>query len=336
MTKNAHKNFDFWSAQDSANKWTRLYVVLFALGTALVALLAEIAFRSVTGIAEGFPIIGVAFALITLLVSGQHYFGLKSQGGAFVAKSQGGIKIQPEVQDFQLKQLHNSVEEMALAAGVTMPEVFVIPSPAINAFAAGLSEKTAAVAVTSGALQALSRDELQGVIAHELGHIKNRDMVMNVRLGVLVAGFFAVMYCGMQVLRMPRVLYSNGRGGSPHIFIGLLLIAAGSLSWFIGSALKAAVSRQREYYADARAVQFTRSTDGLRGALVKILQESTQAMPATGAPYSHLYLDNRLMLGGMFSTHPPLKSRIARLSQGKQDIIEKLENDHLSSAQIER
>lgn len=306
--------FDFWAAQQSAERWTKIYVVLFAIGISGTAVLTEFLFRSLTGITGGVPTIGIIFAGIALMVSGRQYLGIRSQGGAFVAQQQGGHRVDENSQDLSLRQYHNIVHEMAVAAGVPVPEAYVIPSPAINAFAAGLSDDRAAVAVTTGALQVLSRSELQGVVAHEIGHIRNHDMVLNVRLGVLVAGFFAVIFWGMQVLRIPRALHSGRGGGNVVGLLGLLLTAAGSLSWLVGSLLKAAVSRQREYYADARAVQFTRRTDGIRSALVKILNEPQKAMPAEGAAYSHLYLDNRLMLGGLFSTHPPLKERIGRLS----------------------
>lgn len=308
---------DFWEAQRRARSKTTLYVTIFSLLTIGIGALVEYSMRyfAPESYNPPFPILGFLFLTITFSVAIFEYSMYKSHGGAYVALTVGARPANPN--NFKEKQLLNIVEEMAIAASVPVPQVFVLTANSINAFAAGISHDNAAITVTKGSLDQLSRDELQGVVAHEMGHIHNGDMKISMRLAAMVMGFFFVLYIAMRLLQFSP---SNGdrdkKGGNPIIIAALILLAAGTLTWICGSILKAAVSREREYLADASAVQFTRSTDGIANALRKIESHEINDMPAKGMAYSHLYFDDNISLSSIFATHPPLKKRIMALMQG--------------------
>ena len=218
------------------------------------------------------------------------------------------------------RRLVNVVEEMAIASGVRIPEIYVLPEEGINAFAAGFSTDDAAIAVTDGCLKTLNRDQLQGVIAHEFSHILNGDMRLNIRLIGLLFGILLLAITGQILLR--STLYSGGRrrdsksGGAVMVIalVGLALILIGYIGVFFGRLIQSAVSRQREFLADASAVQFTRNPDGLAGALKQIGAHASGSVlrnnHATEA--SHLFFANGLQSSFMnlFATHPPLVERI--------------------------
>ena len=210
------------------------------------------------------------------------------------------------------------VEEIALASGVPVPEIYVLEEEAgINAFAAGYTPADAAVAVTRGALEKLRRDELQGVIAHEFSHILNGDMRINIRLMGALFGILMLALIGRRVLIHSRFA-STGRNkdGAPLILIALAITAVGYIGLFFGRWIKAAVSRQREYLADASAVQFTRDPNGIGGALKKIAVYSDGSyLRSDTEEISHMLFGEgtRMML---FATHPPLKDRIKRIDPG--------------------
>jgi len=320
---------NFWQLQERAKKHTTRYVAVFIALTLLVSYGAEQAMRF---FAEGsyesdFPLVGVSFALLTFLTAIFQYAMYSSQGGSYVAEALGARRVDPAGASFAETQLLNIVEEIAIAAGVSMPAVYILPAAEINAFAAGLSEKKAAVTVSAGALKLLSRDELQGVVAHEFGHIKNGDMKISLRLAAMVMGFFVILYFGIRLLQMlswsgaGRRSSDDRRGGNPLAVAAMIFVVAGSIMWFFGSVLKACVSREREYLADASAVQFTRNPEGIASALRKIAGYSTSDMPKAGAPYSHLYFDDRTELTSLFATHPPIAKRIAAL-EGRKFIPE--------------
>lgn len=311
----------FWEAQAAARRKTAFYLTAFLLLTCGVALLLEYAVRLLAeeGYTPPIPYLGLVYMGITLLVAGCYYLSYRSQGGGGVARSLGGIRVTGESNQPKERQLFHIVEEMALASGQPMPEIYLLEAREINAFAAGVRADRAAIAVTRGALDKLSRDELQGVIGHEFSHIAQGDMRINMRLAAMIMGFVFILYMGIRLLE-GSLLFGGGRGrregggNNPIALIALLFVLAGLVTWFAGALLRSLVSRQREYLADASAVQYTRNPEGIAGALRKIAQDqSVHDMPKQGMAYSHLYFDNRSFWAQLFATHPPLKKRIAAL-----------------------
>lgn len=317
---------NFWEAQRKARSKTGLYVAIFVVLTLLCAVAVEYAMRyfAKNSYEPAEPIISLIFVAITFGVALFQYSMFTSYGGSYVAESVGGTLVDPLTNDPHERQLLNVVQEIALAASLPVPAIYILPARQINAFAAGTTPHNAAIAVTAGALMKLNRNELQGVIAHEFGHIYNADMKVSLRLAAMVMGFFFVFYIALRLLQFSG-LRSGGseseggsrenkrEGGNPVAIAALILIVAGALMWFFGSVLKASVSREREYLADACAVQFTRNPKGISNALKKIGGDSSSDMPKEGAAYSHLYFDNHSGLSALFATHPPLAKRIAAI-----------------------
>jgi Zn-dependent protease with chaperone function len=227
-------------------------------------------------------------------------------GGSVVAESLGGRLVSPNTRDPEERRLLNVVEEMAIASGLPVPKVYVLDEErGINAFAAGLTQNDAVVAVTRGCLRALNRDELQGVIGHEFSHILNGDMRLNVRLIGIIFGILCLASIGRVLLR------TRGRR-NPLPLLGLLLILIGSIGVFFGRLIQAAVSRQREFLADAAAVQFTRNPAGLSGALQKIALLGSRLRSENAADACHMFFANGLSEAflSLFATHPPIEERI--------------------------
>lgn len=210
------------------------------------------------------------------------------------------------------QQLLNIVEEMAVAASVPIPPVYLLNANEINAFAAGLAPQDAIIAVTNGSLNLLTRDEMQGVIAHEFGHIHNGDMLISMRIAAMVMGFFFVLYIAIRLLQFSgmRNERDSRRGSNPIALAALILVIAGAFTWFFGSILKSVVSREREYLADACSVQFTRNPAGIANALRKIAKEQYHDMPKSGIAFSHMYLEDTSFMSALFATHPPIGKRI--------------------------
>lgn len=250
-----------------------------------------------------------------------------SGGGSVVAEMMGGRLVPAETRKASEQRLRNVVEEMALASGVPVPQIYVMEfEDGINAFAAGYSPNDAAIAVTRGCLMTMNRDELQGVIAHEFSHILNGDMRLNIRLMGVLNGILIIGLLGETLLRLGgRGAYVSSRhsrdraGGGAVIAIGLAILVIGYLGVFFGRLIKAAVSRQREFLADASAVQFTRNPGGIVGALCKIGGYSRHARVEASAAEeaSHMFFGNvrgePLFFGAMTATHPPLPERIRRI-----------------------
>jgi len=234
------------------------------------------------------------------------------EGGGGIMRGMGATVISGGGQGVQQQRLVNVVEEMAIAAGVPVPEIYVLEQEsAINAFAAGYTTADAAVCVTQGSLDRLSRDELQGVIGHEFSHILNGDMRLNIRLMALVFGLVVVAWLGQMILRhSPRE-----KEGAAFAVFGGLIWALGSIGLLFGRVIKASVSRAREYLADASSVQFTRQTDGLVGALSKAAGTPGECKlaAAQGEEVAHMLFGDGIGLKGLFATHPPLRERIRRL-----------------------
>jgi len=244
-----------------------------------------------------------------------------AKGGSTVAEMVGGKLLQPHTADANELKLRNVVEEMAIASGVPMPDLYILEDTSINAFAAGHTVDNAAIGVTRGCLDLLDRDELQGVIAHEFSHILNGDMRLNTRLIAIVFGLLIIALLGRILLRVGFYSgsgrsSSSGRGGgggvNPILLIGLASMVIGYLGVLFGNMIKAAISRQREYLADASAVQFTRNPEGIAGALMKIGSAGSTIRHPEAEEVSHMFFGQGVRAGltNMFSTHPPLVKRI--------------------------
>ncbi len=308
---------DFWAAQDRARKKTKIYVTIFVIITLIVATVSEMAMRTFAPdtYQTNVPIVGLVFIALTFLVAGWNYSMYSRFGGSYVAKSVGAREVDPSTKNSHEKQLLNIVQEMAVASSQPMPAVFIIPAKQINAFAAGMNNDNAAIAITEGALVTLNRDEIQGVIAHEFGHIYNGDMRISMRLAAMIMGFFFIFFIGLRLIQVSALTggrsSSKQRGADPVALAALIFMVAGIVTYIAGKILQATVSREREYLADACSVQFTRNPAGIANALRKIATESTaQDMPKTGSQFSHMYLNDRSGFSALFATHPPVEKRI--------------------------
>ena len=248
-------------------------------------------------------------------------------GGSAVAEGVGGRRVDPHTTDPHEHQLLNVVEEMAIASGLPVPTVYILDDePAINSFAAGLTTSDAVVTVTRGALQKLTRDELQGVIAHEFSHILNGDMRMNVRVSAIIFGILVIGLAGRATLwgmRYGRFGSSRGKGGGAVLVvlaIGLALLVVGYIGYFFGKLIQASLSRQREFLADASSVQFTRNPAGITGALKKIGGYAIGSSLEThrASEISHFFFAQAFAsnFGGLWATHPPLGVRIRAIDPG--------------------
>ncbi|HEX7044566.1 MAG TPA: M48 family metallopeptidase [Burkholderiales bacterium] len=325
---------NFFEHQQRARRRTWLLAALFTAATAATLLLANGVVLAVVAAYAGDlheaatlaqwiaarpgTVVGTSFSTLAV-VGGASMYRMASlaRGGGAVARALGGVYVDSETRDPRQRQLLNVVEEMAIAAGVPVPDVYVLEQEGgINAFAAGFTASDAAIAVTRGALEFLTRDELQGVIAHEFSHILNGDMRLNTRLIGVVYGLVFIGLTGRMILRgLAHVRGSSRHGGALAAVgaAGLALTAIGYLGTFFGAVIRAAVSRQREYLADASAVQFTRNTQGIAGALKKIAASPLRAVlqAATAEEIAHMLIaDGRKMFAGFFATHPPILKRI--------------------------
>ncbi|UTF59632.1 M48 family metallopeptidase [Gilvimarinus sp. DA14] len=337
---------DFFQQQDIAKRNTRKLVLLLALAilsliavtTALFALLTyylqtgNSAFVMETAgmswwqklqlLLDWQAVSGIALVVMVVVFLGglYKYFQL-SRGGRAVAEALGGHPINTNSQDFHERQLLNVVEEMAIASGTPVPPVYVMEEAAINAFAAGHTAQDAVIGVTRGCMERLSRAELQGVIAHEFSHIFHGDMRLNMRLVALLNGILLLGLIGHFMVRgsayrsIGRSSKDNSQGAIIAIGIGLMII--GYAGTFFGNIIKAAVSRQREFLADASAVQFTRDNSGIAGALKKIgaLPAGSRLEAEHSAEFSHMYFGQgvKTAFSGLMATHPPLSERIKRI-----------------------
>lgn len=305
---------NFWEAQRRAKSRTTLFVSIFIIFTLFIATSVEFILRNISesNYNPTVPWVGLIFIGVTFCVSGYQYARFQLQGGKYLAEALGAQLVDSKTTNLKDIQLLNIVNEMAIAASLPVPPVYILEVNDINAFAAGLGPETAIVAVTRGCLNLLSRDELQGVIAHELGHIYNGDMKISMRLGALVMGFYIVFVLALRLLQFSPIERDDKKGPNVYL-IALVLMVAGIITYFFGSILKASVSREREYLADACAVQFTRNPDGIASALRKIASRSGSDMPKEGMAFSHIYFDDRGSLSSLFATHPPIEKRIARI-----------------------
>ena len=328
---------DFFRQQDIARRNTRLLTILFIVAVLVLIGITNVLFVGLILVESGEA--GAA-SLTTDLVSWQQFFAVGgvitlvigavvlvnwinfARGGSQIAAALGGRLVQPGSDDPLERRAANIVQEMALAANMPIPSLFVLDAePGINAFAAGTSPTNAVVAVTRGALTSLNRDQLQGVIGHEFSHILNGDMRLSIRLAAMLRGITFIGDVGSILLRSSsrrrRYRSSNkddGRGAALAVGLGLYLI--GLLGGLMAGLIKSAISKQKEYLADASAVQFTRNPEGIGDAL-KIIgghASGTFVDSARAEEMSHLFfgqVKHRLWSG--FATHPPIEERIARI-----------------------
>jgi len=231
----------------------------------------------------------------------------------------GGTQVDPGSSDPDERRILNVVEEMAIASGVRVPPVYLMEDQTINAFAAGNSEQDSVIGVTRGCIHALSRDELQGVMAHEFSHIFHRDTRLNMRLVAWLGGIVAVSMVGRILIRSQmysRPSRDKNNSAAVGLGIGVALFIIGIVGYFFGRIIQSAVSRQREFLADASAVQYTRNPDGIAGALEKIARGAGSQLSApAAAEFSHFFFANGI--ASLFSTHPPIEERIARIRGAK-------------------
>jgi Zn-dependent protease with chaperone function len=269
----------------------------------------------------------VLIGVLLLIMGGSllEYLRLRS-GGKALAEMIGARRIDFATTDPGERQFINVVAEMAIASGVAAPTLYVMDREnGINAFVAGLSLDQTVMVVTAGALEAFDRNELQAVVGHEFSHILNGDMRLNVRLLALLAGILAIGQLGSFLMRIASESSSsrsNRRGGVVHLFfLGLLLWTIGAIGLFFGRLIKAAISRQREFLADASSVQFTRNQDGLAEALLKIKHHAGYSWldNLRAESMSHMCFAESLGFSSWFATHPPLDARIGAL--GKQYLV---------------
>ncbi|MFW1156605.1 M48 family metallopeptidase [Vibrio parahaemolyticus] len=327
---------DFFHHQDTARQRTGLLVMLFTLAvlaiTGLVSVMSIGIYFYFTG--EPFTTQSIisycllSFVGVLLAVSISSFIRLSelnANGGRGVAESIGGKLISTDTSNAKHRQLLNVVEEMSIASGIPVPPVYVMAEEhGINAFAAGMSIDDAVIGVTQGALDAFSRDELQGVIAHEFSHILNGDMRLNTRLIGALFGITCIAHFGHLILdnsnstrHVSRSSSDSNKGFAVIILIAIVCLVLGWLGTLFGNMIKAAISRQREFLADASAVQFTRNDQGIAGALKKIgsnVQGSTLHTKASDE-MSHMMFGQSKLSGfsSLFATHPPLDERIRRI-----------------------
>jgi len=330
---------NFFAAQDQARRSSRRLVVVYIAATIAIVLgvTAVVGFAlfsfSQSGygytpgqfIREQAPLLLGTALLTALFIFGSSLYKTSrlSAGGGKVAVDMGGTLVPTDVQDPLRRRLRNVVEEMAIASGVPVPEIYVMEEEhGINAFAAGFSPSDAAIAVTRGTLELLDRDELQGVIAHEFSHILNGDMKLNVRLMGVLFGIMVLGLIGRMVVRggyHSSIVSSRRNRNAPVILIvGIGLVILGGVGVFFARMIKASVSRQREFLADASAVQFTRQSHGIASALKKIggYSEGSKISATDPEEVSHMLFGSGTSLLGMFATHPPLVDRIQALDPG--------------------
>ena len=323
---------NFFDAQDRARRSTRWLVIVYVIATALivagVTLVVAVAFHMVgeTGRPADPSILVATAILATLLIIGATVYKTArlSSGGGRVAIDMGGTLVPADVHDPLRRRLRNVIEEMAIASGVPVPDIYVLEQEmSINAFAAGFTPGDAAIAVTRGTLEILDRDELQGVIAHEFSHILNGDMRLNIRMMGVLFGIMVIGIIGRLILRSgyySGLASSRRNRNAPVIMIvGLGLAVLGWIGLFCARLVKAAVSRQREFLADASAVQFTRQSEGIASALKKIGGYTAHSYIRSTDPeeVSHmLFAGGVSRLTSLFATHPPLIERIQALDPG--------------------
>jgi Zn-dependent protease with chaperone function len=306
---------NFFEHQEQARRQTRRMLFLFALSVLAVVAATDVLvlfmFAADSAHAGGritwSGIVALSVAVAIAIGLGSAYrIATLSSGGASVAQQLGATRVDPATTNFAYRRLRNVIEEIAIASGTPVPQIFVLENEAaINAFASGFTPADAAITVTRGALDKLTREELQGVIGHEFSHVLNGDMRLNIRLVGVVFGILVLSTIGRKI----------ARGRDRAALFGIALFCIGYLGVVCARLIKASIARQREFLADASAVQFTRQTDGIAGALKKIgaLAEGSKLVSADTEEVAHMLFGDGVGYSALFATHPPLEERIRRL-----------------------
>ncbi|MGH8184245.1 MAG: M48 family metallopeptidase, partial [Rhodanobacteraceae bacterium] len=315
---------DFFAQQAKVRRSSRTLVWLFALAVLAIVVAVDLVCAFVLGVGlRPLPLLGIAVAVVVVIsLCSAYRVASLAGGGAAVAREMNAVEVPANTTNPQWRQLRNVIEEVAIASGVPVPEIYVMQNESgINAFAAGYTPTDAAVCVTQGCLDKLNRDELQGVIAHEFSHVLNGDMRLNIRLMGLLFGIMAIWVIGRFLMWGGYFGLGDGEGsgggrrrgsGSGQVALaGIALLAIGAIGLFFGRLIQAAVSRARESLADASAVQFTRQTEGIAGALKKIavFEEGSALQSPRRDEVRHMLFGDAEQ-SSWFATHPPIIARI--------------------------
>lgn len=333
----------FFEQQDKARSKTTRLVIMFLIGIVGLAILAFVAvfMGYILLLGDGYNVeeeafsialtFTIVFVIILLLATWIKIFQLRRGGGPQVANELGGILLEEgnldkmeQVSHHKLKVLMNINKEMALASGVPVPNLYLIEDEGVNAFAAGYTPLNSVIGVTSGAVNSLNREELQGVIAHEYSHILNGDVKINLRFSGIFFGLTVIYYIGEFLLRIlgrgtrRRSGKKEGGGlGAVLIIIAMVCFIIGIIGRLFANIVASLVSKQREFLADASAVQFTRNPNGIANALNKIRSGfGSEVTSASSSKFSHMFFGIPAKSSGfsaLFGTHPPLKDRIKRI-----------------------
>jgi len=326
---------DFFQQQENARRLTRRLVILFVLAVIALVILINLALTGLwLAFSNSMSVDGLRFppyfhqvntlVVLGLILGGSalEFWNLRD-GGEAVARMVNGRLLQPGATATAERRLLNVVEEMAIASGIAVPRVYVLDrETGINAFAAGYGPNEAIVAVSHGALNLLTRDQLQGVVAHEFSHILNGDIRLNLRLIAVLYGILLLSQLGSDLMASAGRGAEARRHGRGTGGLNIVLLAVGLTVWLLGSIgvffariIKSSVSRQREYLADASAVQFTRNPDGIGGALRKLGGHGSAIESPRAETLSHLFLGaaRPSFAAGWLATHPPLAERIRRI-----------------------
>ncbi|AOE49165.1 M48 family metallopeptidase [Kangiella sediminilitoris] len=337
---------DFFEHQEAARRKTKLLVFYFLSAVILIVVALNFALWGLFNLSgfssnaegQGIPLSQwfteswfyiITFGSLALIILGSLYRWITLRGGGrSVAQMVNAREILPDTNDLQERQLLNVVEEMSIASGTAVPTVYVMDQEdAINAFVAGIETADTVMVVTRGALEQLSRQELQGVVAHEFSHIFNADMRINVRLISILAGILILGQAGYFIMRAfrygGRTRSSKESGGIvvAIILIGVSIYAIGSIGLFFGRLIKAAISRQREYLADASAVQYSRDNEGLAGAFIKIKHQGSLLSNSHAEETSHMCISEPIKLSfNSLATHPPIENRLEAIMPGWENM----------------
>lgn len=323
----------FFEDQERARKESRRLLFIFFLATLFTALLTAFAVNFILTLQTGnFPPSFLAFlidtgqsaefyvsvAIVTFFVIAcSTYKAFVTSGeGAKIAKSAGAVPVNLRSEDLKIRTYINVVQEMAIASGIGVPQIFIMPNePSINAFAAGSEVNTAAVCVTEGALKRLTRDELQGVIAHEFGHIFNGDMKINTRLLSITFGLGCIYGLGLRIIRVKNRRISSSKSKGADFLIGLVFIIIGYFGMIMAKWILSLISQQREFLADAASVQYTRNPDGIGNVLKKIwVTENPYIQTGAANDINHFFLTpgyrEKILT---FKSHPSIGERLSRI-----------------------
>lgn len=354
---------DFFEHQAAARRKTKLLVFYFLCAVVLIVVALNFALWGLFNVTGGFSSTSAAnggvplsqwfsekwfyyitFGSIALIFFGSLYRWISlSDGGKSVARMVNGREILPDTNDRLERRLLNVVEEMSIASGTSVPTVYVMDQEdAINAFVAGIESADTVMVVTRGTLEQLTRQELQGVVAHEFSHIFNADMRINVRLISILAGILILGQAGYFMMRTFRfggsVRSSKESGGAvvAIIFIGIAVYAIGSIGLFFGRLIKAAISRQREFLADASAIQYARDNEGLAGAFVKIQRQSSLLQNSHAEETSHMCIAEPIKLSfNSLATHPPINKRLEAIMPNWKQFMRQKDDEHKRKAKQE-